>query len=227
MKTATMEERVAILLNLCGPEVIDSVLKQLDSDQRQRMLKLLSAADAKPPSAAEIDDVLSEFRRAYDSAAGDQSGANTPKLSVLVGDDDDSSHQGAPDGESRRRRPDGSAEKRPTSEDQDQAPKPPEADAAACSLSGDPIADLGRLQAFQVAAALLGESPKTIAIVVNCLEPEKASALLRELPADVGRDVFAQLPRAARSNAAHQTYCASHRRQGQHRAPRSAGRRSR
>jgi flagellar motor switch protein FliG len=60
-------------------------------------------------------------------------------------------------------------------------------------LSGDPFVDLKRLKPTQIAGALRNESPRTIAVVLNCLEAKKAGEALRHLADEIRGPVFVQL----------------------------------
>jgi flagellar motor switch protein FliG len=59
--------------------------------------------------------------------------------------------------------------------------------------SGDPFVDLKRLKPTQIAGALRDESPRTIAVVLNCLEAKKAGESLRYLADEIRGPVFVQL----------------------------------
>jgi flagellar motor switch protein FliG len=59
--------------------------------------------------------------------------------------------------------------------------------------SKDPIADLDRLEPYQIAGALQSEHPRTIAIVLGQVPTEKVSGALNYLPSDVRTEVFLQM----------------------------------
>lgn len=59
--------------------------------------------------------------------------------------------------------------------------------------SDDAVSDLHKLKGFQIAGGLKGETPRVIAVVLDCLEPELASDTMRYLPDDIRSGVISQL----------------------------------
>ncbi len=68
-------------------------------------------------------------------------------------------------------------------------PSPEEDDEEEEELPGDPLAALARLPPPALAQALHGESPRTVALLLNLLETRRAGEVYTRLPADVRRDV--------------------------------------
>ena len=62
MNTST-DERIAILLQILGKDVSESVLQQLPSAQVTTMKAGLAELEADPPTEEEVDEVLDEFHR--------------------------------------------------------------------------------------------------------------------------------------------------------------------
>ena len=69
-------------------------------------------------------------------------------------------------------------------------------------ITDDTIADLNRLQPFQIAGALNDEQPRTTGVVMNCLNSDLASATLAEFAPEKRNEVFLQLTKPA-AGAAH------------------------
>jgi flagellar motor switch protein FliG len=65
---------------------------------------------------------------------------------------------------------------------------------------GDGVAQLRRLPADRLAAALRGENPRTVSLVLDALDAEGAAEVLRRLPADVRRAASVWLGRGGESN---------------------------
>ena len=56
--------------------------------------------------------------------------------------------------------------------------------------SGDPFDDLERLEDFQIAGALRGESTASIVVLLNCLPAERTGGIIQQLPEDRRSEVF-------------------------------------
>jgi len=61
----------------------------------------------------------------------------------------------------------------------------------------DPIAALQQMEVPRLAAALEGEHSRTAAIVLKCIDGQKAGEVLARLPSEFRKEVFAQLPAVA------------------------------
>ncbi len=65
---------------------------------------------------------------------------------------------------------------------------------------GDGVAQLRRLPADRLAAALRGENARTVSLVLDALDAEGAAEVLRRLPADVRREASVWLGRGGERN---------------------------
>ena len=164
MSTLSAEDQVAILLNLLGSELAEPLIAELSPAQVDNVRRRLETLEQSPPSQGDIDDVLEEFERFFRFAMST--------------------------GEARLRIAPGTApsafEKYPLK------PRPKEhtSEKEQFEFSDDPIADLNRLEPFQIAGALQGEHPRTIALVLNRLEAEEAAKTLTQLPEEIRGPVF-------------------------------------
>jgi len=167
---AEPEQRVAVLLNLLGKEVSESALAALPEARAAEVRRHLDGLGEQRPSVHEIDEVLEEFQRLFQLVAHEPA----PRLR-LVG-------SGAPEtpaGEGEAERPDDApSEKR-------SFPK--------FEPTDDPIADLHRLDPAQIAAALKGEHPRSISMVLNNLSASKAIETIGALPESMRSTAFVQL----------------------------------
>ncbi len=162
MANIKAEERVAVLLNLLGTDVADSVLKQLSPEQQKHLRRSLDAMDETPPSAATVDQLIGEFERLFQEAEHAIEGGTEFRVHAPG-----NTKKGAASGASDAMEP--------------------------FELTDDPLADLTRLEPYQIAGALQNESRRTIAMVVDCLDSAMAAAVLSSLPDEYRREVFLKL----------------------------------
>ncbi len=66
-------------------------------------------------------------------------------------------------------------------------------------MSGDAVEALRQLDGQRLAAALFGEHPRTVSMVLNSLETDKAGEVLKRLRPETRRDVSLRLSQTARS----------------------------
>ena len=159
------EERIAALLGALGRDVSETVLADLPEDYSGRLRRLLDRFEESPLDEADFEDVLEEFTRFFRFA-----------VTEAQADDEETGGRG------RRRKQTAAPEEPPE--------PPPTQEPPPFSATDDAFADLERLQPFQIAGALNGESPRTIALVLNCLSPWRAGKALQELPDTVRGKVF-------------------------------------
>jgi len=167
---ADPEERVAILLNLLGHEVSESVLTAIPENRAAKVRQHLAAVKEDQPSSHEIDDVLEEFQRFFQLAAHD-----TPVRLSVVGD----VVQGEPDL--------GDNDNSPVDTPQVKRSFPK------IEPTDDPLADLNRLHPGQIAAALKDEHPRSISIVIKNLPATKGIETIGLLPEKMRSAAFVQL----------------------------------
>jgi len=171
MSSVDVEQRVAILLNALGGEMCDAVLSQLSPEGETRLRNRIQVVADEPPDEGDIAAIIDEFDRVLRFAL------------YTVNDelqDEDSSSEGQSD---------------ETSNTCDDAAK-----EASFVPSDDAIKDLHKLQGFQIAGGLKDESPRMIAIVVDCLEPQLASETIQHFSDDVRSSVFSQINSLAQTS---------------------------
>lgn len=161
------EDRVAILLKLLDDELAEVILADFPADKVEQIRSSLDDLDANPPSRTEVDLVVEEFESLFRFATEHVQ----PALRIAdLGDADE------------------------TAEDDSHPPEPVERPQLRCfQPTDDPFADLEQLAPFQVAGALLDEQPRTISLVLNCLDSEKAGETLQRLPAELRSQVFLEM----------------------------------
>jgi flagellar motor switch protein FliG len=158
MATAESDYRIAALLTALGPEVTETVLATLPDEQTAQIRDMLDEFRDELWDEVELDEVVSDFMRFFRFAL-----AQADADEASAGDDEfgDSRWTAAPDGS---------------------ASSSPARPVRVFEPSDDPVADLGRLAPYQIAGALVHESPRTIALVLNCLSPRQAGLVLQHLP---------------------------------------------
>jgi flagellar motor switch protein FliG len=136
---------------------------------RQRIEEMKTA----PPTPEEIDSVLDDFER-FLRLAGDVTGS---QLRVVSEDTEDTADEPLQE--------DGADASNVEEESHEE-----DAVDDVFEPTGNSVADLNRLSPFRLAAALADENPRTIAIVLDCLETVKAAETLRVLPDSVRSQAF-------------------------------------
>lgn len=161
----TIEDRVAILLTVLGDDVSENILTQFRPQRQAELRERLAECRVDPPSQTEIDEVIDEFGRVFRFAQRNLANQN-PEREEGDGADEVTSPRLAetPDDE------------------EEQIP-----------LTGDPIVDINRLKPFQIYESLKDEHPRTIAVIIDSLNPELAAASLEPLPDDTRSDVLLQI----------------------------------
>lgn len=164
MTTIDVEQRAAVLLDALGDETVDAVLSQLSPEAEQRLRERLQVIDQQPPDTEEIAEIIEEFDRVLQFA-----------LDAIAEELDGDVEPGQFKSARGNRAGDQSSIESTFTE------------------SDDAVADLGQLEAYQIAGGLQGESARTIAIVLDCLEPDVATRTLRYVSDELQSAVFAQL----------------------------------
>lgn len=164
MSSVDVEQRVAILLNALGDEMINSVLSQLSPEGETRLRDRIQVVADEPPDEGDIAEIIDEFDRVLRFAVH----AVNDELQ-----DEDSSNE------------EQSLETSSASEDavREDSFVP----------SDDAVKDLHKLEGFQIAGGLKDESSRMIAIVLDCLDPELASQTIQYFPDDIRSSVFSQI----------------------------------
>lgn len=184
MITPAEEDRVVVLLQALGSDVQDMVLADLAPDRAMEMRQRIAEMKAAPPSPEEIGSVLDDFERFLRLASGEA----TSQLRVVSEETTDDPGQ-------EDREASGAAHEESYVE-----PHGEDAAGDVFEPTGNSIADLNRLSPFRIAAALADENPRTIAIVLDRLETDKAAEVLRVLPDSLRSQafvIFSQAPVAS------------------------------
>lgn len=168
------DERVAILLRALGPALADQILMAFPGQRPAEIRKMIRELETEEVDTEIEGEVLVEFERFLRFATAQQSQqtpADGPGLRIAdTGEPDAAESDTDENGPSvKLRRP--------------------------FEPTGDPVADLNQLSAYQVAKALDGEHPKTAAIVLKQLAADTAAGILPLLPESARSDVFLQMNR--------------------------------
>ncbi|MEX2285684.1 MAG: FliG C-terminal domain-containing protein [Planctomycetaceae bacterium] len=169
MTSLSIEDRVAILLKVLGDDLAQPVMEHLSAEKKQRVRQRQLELSELSLSDPQVSEVLTDFDRFFNRSK------RSPELTLHLAPGT------VPDRKATERLGD------------------PRANSAAYERSiqpgDDPADDLESLEPPQIAAALQGENPQTIALVLNCLNPEKAANALEQLPEEIRSDVFLRLSR--------------------------------
>jgi flagellar motor switch protein FliG len=199
--------------------VVQHALTQLPADQADLVRERLACVEKAPPLPDEIDEVLDDFERSLRVTAE----AATSLLHAFQEPPDDPSEPIEPRRTEPPRAADAQhtagvqsvagsppvagtppgTDSPPSAGTQSPAESQPSETAApsaptvaaptAFEPSDDPIADLQRLSAFQVAGALQEENPRTAAIVLSCLPAAQAAEVLRLIADPLRSQAFMRL----------------------------------
>lgn len=161
--TRAPEEKVAIVLRLLGQPVTDTVLRQLPAEQSQQLQQVLHQFEQQPPPEADIEEVLDDFERFFRFAAA-TGGMPTTKPA-----EDQEADEPPP------------------------RPRPKRKERPQLRLVGNPFEDLYELRSYQIFGALRSENPRTVALVLNCLEPAVAGEVLQMFPEEQRGELAVQL----------------------------------
>ncbi len=158
MSAFTTEERLALLLNVLGDDAATVAFQAMNPTRAKYIRQLLEDLRTDPPSSEEVEYVIGDFHQ-YFRFAMQALGTNLP---------------------------DGHAEGNEVSrKSEPESKQKPVIYFTKISPSENPIADLNRLDPYQVAAALQGDHPKTVAMVLRHLETKQAAKAMEHLPAAV------------------------------------------
>jgi flagellar motor switch protein FliG len=174
MLTFSTEERLALLLNVLGDEATDAAMTTMNPTQANFVKQLLAEYKMDPPSAEEVEFVVNDFNKFFSFALE----TLAPQLEEAT--------EGAAAGKKKKK------------------PVPAAASAGDAEIetfpvlkaSDDPVADLNKLNPYQIAVALEMDHPKTVAMVLRYLNTSLAAAVIEDLPESTRTDcvVFLSQP---------------------------------
>lgn len=165
MPPSTGEDKAAFVLLNLAPEAAETVLARLGPERGGRLRERMQSLGQEPESDELAAQVLREFAELVRGAVP-PAGAPGPKAEAP-----------SPTGEAAPRLP--------------RKAEPPPVDEG--ELGADPVAALRELDVEKLAAALQGEQARTVTLVLNCLEGEKAGEVLKRLQPETRRVVSLQL----------------------------------
>lgn len=185
MLSLTSEERMALLLSVLGEEASGAAFKSMNPTRANYIKKLLDEYQAEPPSRDEIEYVVNDFNHYFSFAM------ETLEPHIR------SSAKKSNDGESAIDEDEAIAQ---------QGTKPLVTNFDPIEPSDDPVEDLNKLDAYQIATALGNDHPKTIALVLRKLDTPLAAAVLSELTDSIRSDavVFMSQPSTVPEKIVHQ-----------------------
>ncbi len=156
MSAFTTDERIALLLTVLGNEVSETALRSMHPTRAKFVQTLVKDYRANPPSDEETEYVIDDFLKYFHFALD--------RLKPEI-----KKSQEAADLENGVESTDGSAAK-------NQIVYFPKLEP-----TGDPRLDLNQLDAYQISVALGNDHPKTVALVLSCLEPQLAARVLEDM----------------------------------------------
>jgi flagellar motor switch protein FliG len=201
----TGQEKAALLLTRFPPDQVDDLLARLGPERSERLRADMIRFQQSPPPADAIDSILRQIERQIEqeernTATMRQSAATEDMPAVLP-----ASPGGAPTTpgteptatqETTTASPGGSGATGSAQASGDALP-----DSSA--VAADPLSALRAMSGAgpthaaanvdRLALALTDEHPRTVALVLNQMEPERAGEVLKRLPAELRRAVSLQL----------------------------------
>lgn len=166
MQRSSEIHRIALLLTGLGSEIAEPALACLEQEKAVQVRSELESLSSNPPGPDALNDVMDDFEMFLKFALRT---ANAP---TSWNDEDFSVHEPA------------------TGSDVDNATDPNQPQLKIFQPSDDPISDLQRLAPAQIAGALANELPKTIGLVLSCLDNSTTALVLDALPPEVQPDAF-------------------------------------
>lgn len=186
MIAMTGEEKAGLLLLSLDPEVAKAILARLEAPARERLAAHMERLGASPQRDDFLAQVLQEAERMLEA----------PQLRIAAPPEPAAKAPAKPE---TRPAADPPRPKAP-------APQPPRlaafrpdqpADEEPADTTSAGAAALNQLAPERLGLALDGESPRTIALVLNQLSVERAGTVYKQLPPEVRRDVAVQMGVAA------------------------------
>lgn len=171
MLTLTIEERLALLLNVLGEEASKAAFSSMHPTRATYVQRLLEDFKLDPPSHDEIEYVVQDFNNYFSFAMETLGPQIQQQAKELAARDMTQNSKSA------------AAPKK----------KPPPSFFEPIESSGDPADDLNRLDAYQIGKALENDHPKTIALVLRQLETPLAASVLENHSEDTRTEAVVYL----------------------------------
>ena len=161
----TTNERLALLLSVLGEEAAATAFGSMHPTRATYLRKLLNDFKSDPPSPEEVDYVIGDFNQYFQFAMQTWG----PEID--------------------------SANSRVAKKSSPQSPKSSLIYFPKLTPTNDPIADLNRLDPFQVAQAIGDDHPKTVALVLRNIDIKQAAKVLELLSTEVRNDAIVHMTR--------------------------------
>lgn len=166
MTQLAAQERAAIVLGMLGDTARDAVLNEFPSELASQLRSELERLEEAAPSAQTRDETLDEFQRTLRFAVKSLPAEPEPA-------------------------PEEVSDQAPTLRVFSDAPAQDD-----FTPSHDAVADLDRLEPFQLAGALQTETPRTAALIIGAISDSKAGDVLSLLPPALQSQTFLELQAA-------------------------------
>ena len=160
MLTLSTDERLALLLSVLGEEASTAAFKAMNPTKATYVQRLLQEFKLDPPSDDEIEFIVGDFNN-YFSFAMETLGPQIKEQADALNSEDEETQAKAKT-----------------------AKKPKPSFFSPVESTGNPIEDLNKLDAYQIATALEDDHPKTIALVLRQLDTPLAAAILENMSDD-------------------------------------------
>jgi flagellar motor switch protein FliG len=170
MIAMTGEEKAGLLLLSLDPEVAQTILAKLEPPARARLTTHMERLAASPQRDEFLAAVMQEAERLLEA----------PQLQLAAPREPAPPLPSPPAPRLAAFRPEPPAEEEPPQDEPDEGTEA-----------------LNQLAPARLGLALDGESPRTIALVLNQLSVERAGTVYKQLPPDVRRDVAVQMGTSA------------------------------
>lgn len=194
-------EKVAILLHTLGADTVDAALGALKGKKADEVRNRVKAIEESPPSVSVVEEVLEEFATFFTFAVKAANAESywdefTENNGLRIADTDDDSADDRLEDSIVEVEPEPAKKEEirtPTyieddEEDEDDADGP---SFRIFEPTENEMRDLRKLHAAQIAGALKGERPKTIAIVLKCLSKRKNASVIERLPEEIHGELLA------------------------------------
>lgn len=196
----TGEEKGALLLRNLAPEVVESVLARLGPERSKQVRALMERVQIGPDSQAQLQELLRELREAMQDKTSEQDRKPLGAAAATASASKDTLT--AKETPASKDVPAGGAA--PSTPDT-QAPPPVSRPAAkplpaALPTTGDPLQDLALIPGERLALVLEGENVRTVCLILNFLDDERAGDLFRRLPSEVRNEVSVHFSTQAMPN---------------------------
>ncbi len=190
----TGQEKAALLLLQLPVEESDAVLDRLGPERGGRLRADMQRLQESPQNAGAVDDILRELDQLLtgEAAAAVDTGGSAAATSAMT------PGEATPGGPGAGEVPGGETRTSPVARGPDGEPLPDDA-----AIESDPLSALRQMagggqsaasaNVDKLAQALTDEHPRTIAIVLNQMEPERGGEVLKRLPSELRREVSIQL----------------------------------